>query len=166
MPGRDGCLGWMDEIPARDEMPGLDGSLGGMRCLRWMPMPMSGRGEMPGRSMPIFDSEIRDGSLARKKKDENSAIKHQDCCLPCRRRRCTCVPGTDDNRLGSPFTWIMLTITMLWMATSSTAPSSADPKGGPATRRTDSHLRGCRGRYFLFRKKLFIQDKKNDPKET
>jgi hypothetical protein len=36
MPGLDGCLGWMEELPAR-LMPGLDGCLGWMDgCLGWM----------------------------------------------------------------------------------------------------------------------------------
>jgi hypothetical protein len=102
MPGRDGCLGGMDAWAAgRDEMPGRDGCLG--RRAGWMP----GRGGclgrragwMPGPPMPVFETrpcgllelsaENRDESVARGKKDERSAIKYQNRCLPCRRHRCT-----------------------------------------------------------------------------
>jgi hypothetical protein len=41
MPGLDGCLGWMEELPGR-LMPWLDG------CLGWME-------ELPGRLMPWLD---------------------------------------------------------------------------------------------------------------
>lgn len=91
MPGPpDGmrCLGGMDAWAA-----GRGGCLGGMGCLgRWA-------GWMLGPPMPVFETrsrgllelsaENRDESVARGKKDERSAIKHQNRCLPCRWHRCT-----------------------------------------------------------------------------
>jgi hypothetical protein len=96
MPGGMRCLGGMDAWVA-----GRGGCLGGVDAWAAGRGGCLGRraGWMPGPPMPVFETrpcgllelsaENRDESVARGKKDERSAIKYQNRCLPCRRHRCT-----------------------------------------------------------------------------
>ena len=79
--GVDAWAGWM---------PGRGGCLGGVDAWAgWMPGPPMPVFETRPRGLLELSTENRDESVARGKKDERSAIKHQSRCLPCRRHRCT-----------------------------------------------------------------------------